>query len=195
MIILGLTGPSGTGKTTVTETALKMGFEVIDCDKVAAEVTTNKDLLNALENAFSGVVQGGKLNRKALAEKAFATSEQTDLLNSIMLPVIAQNINEKINAAKEKGATHLLLDAPTLYESGEDKKCTAVIAVLADEAIRKERILKRDALTPAQLTSRLKAAKADEFYLERAEHIIYNNGDLDEFKQKTAEILKKFKEN
>lgn len=195
MIILGLTGPSGTGKTTVAEVARSMGFEVIDCDKAAAEVTGNKELLNALEKAFSGVTQNGVLNRKALAEKAFETSDKTELLNSIMLPVIVQNINEKINNAKNRGATHLLLDAPTLYESGEDKKCTAVIAVLADENIRKERILKRDALTPAQLTSRLKAAKADEFYLKRAEYIIYNNGDLAEVTQKTTEILKKFKEN
>ena len=98
MIILGLTGPSGTGKTTVAEMALDMGFEVIDCDKAAAEVTTNKELLNNLEKAFAGVVTNGILDRKALAEKAFATDEKTNLLNSIMLPVIVQNINEKINA-------------------------------------------------------------------------------------------------
>lgn len=195
MIILGLTGPSGTGKTTVAEMALDMGFEVIDCDKAAAEVTTNKELLNNLEKAFAGVVTNGILDRKALAEKAFATDEKTNLLNSIMLPVIVQNINEKINAAKDRGVTHLLLDAPTLYESGEDKKCTAVIAVLAEKSIRKARILKRDNLNETQLESRLKAAKADDFYLQRAQHIIYNNGNLADFKAKTTEILKKFKEN
>ena len=75
MKIIGLTGPSGTGKTTVSDIAATLGYAIIDCDRVAREVTDNPELLAALENEFKNVVTDGKLNRKALAEKAFATSE------------------------------------------------------------------------------------------------------------------------
>lgn len=194
MKIIGLTGPSGTGKTTFSDIAAALGYAIIDCDKVAREVTNNPNLLNTLENEFGGVVINGVLDRKALAQKAFATKESTEKLNGIMLPVIANTIDEKIKNLEKNGTEYLILDAPTLYESGEDKRCDAVIALLADEDVRAKRIKSRDNLTPSQLESRLKAAKPDDFYKERTEYIIYNNSDLTEIKTEVVTILQKLKE-
>lgn len=171
-----------------------LGFTVIDCDKVAREVTDNEDLLKSLEAEFKNVVTDGKLDRKALAEKAFATKESTEKLNSIMLPVIVDTIDKKIENLKKSGVKYCLLDAPTLYESGEDKRCDAVITVLADINLRAERIKKRDNLTKEQLESRLNAAQPDDFYKKRAKYILYNNGILTELKEKALEILKEIKE-
>lgn len=194
MKIIGLTGPSGTGKTSVAQIAETLGIAVIDCDKVAREVTNNSDLLNTLEAEFKNVVINGVLDRKALAQKAFATEEMTEKLNGIMLPVIADAIDEKIKLLEKTGVQNILLDAPTLYESGEDKRCDAVIAVLAEEKLRAERIRIRDNLTPAQLESRLKAAKSDDFYKNRTKYIIFNNGDISFLQDEALKLFLKLKE-
>lgn len=189
MRIIGLTGPSGTGKSTVAKFALSLGYFVIDCDKVAASITDDEELLDRLEDAFGGVLKNGKLDRKALAHKAFATKEQTEKLNEIMLPVVVYAIKKQINELKSNGVQHLLLDAPTLYESGLDADCDTVIAVLANEKHRKKRILERDNLTKEQLEKRLNAAKPDAFYLQKSEHIIYNNGALAELEASVKKII------
>lgn len=194
MKIIGLTGPSGTGKTSISDIAALLGYAVIDCDKVAREVSDDPELLATLEKEFGAVVIDGRLDRKALAEKAFATKESTEKLNSIMLPVISNAIDKKIKILENIGVEYLLLDAPTLYESGEDKRCDAVVVVLAEEKLRAERIRIRDNLTPAQLESRLKAAKSDDFYKNRTKYIIFNNGDISFLQDEALKLFLKLKE-
>ena len=189
MNIIGLTGPSGSGKSSLTPIAKELGFYVIDCDAVARQVTENPNVLGALEKAFGDVLKNGFLDRKALAQKAFSSKEKTDLLNSIMLPEISIQINTEIEKSKDMGYSNVLLDAPTLFESGEDKICSAVIAVLCSREQRAKRILERDNLTNEQLESRLKACQPDEYYKSKTGHIIYNNGDFEEYKASAKNLL------
>lgn len=187
-ITVGLTGPSGAGKSMASAVAAEKGFFVIDCDKTARKaVEPGTPGLSALVSAFgSGILDaGGFLNRKELASAAFSSAEKTELLNKTLLPHIAALIEPEL--CRE----YVLLDAPTLYESGLDKKCDVTVAVLADVSERTERIIRRDGLTLNEARLRISAGKPDSFYLERADKILYNNGDFKSFLNDANELFDK----
>lgn len=183
--IMGLTGPSGVGKTTLTETAKEVGFYTIDCDKVAHKVVPT--LKQELTSAFGeDIFDGENLNRKALAKKAFSSKENTEKLNAITLTPIVLKIKEMIAAS---GKPLVLLDGATIIESGIDKECDFIISLYANEAARTERFKKRDNLSEADAAIRANAAKPIEFYKQNSDIILMNNGTVDKLKLEFCEIL------
>ncbi len=187
--IIGLTGPTGVGKTTLCNAASELGIDVINCDKVARETTKDPALLEALAGEFGAdVVKNGELDRKLLASRAFSSSEKTERLNQIVLPAVVARIKSLIN-----GKT-VILDAPTLYESGLDEICDTVIAVLSTQEKQKERIIARDNLSEAEAQTRLSAQKDNAFFLSRANHAIYNNQTEQEFETEAIKLLKRITE-
>ena len=139
-VIVGLTGPTGSGKSLASKAAALCGFTVVDCDLLARRaVEKGTPGLRAVTEAFgsSVVSPDGSLDRKALARVAFSSSEQTERLNQTLLPHIMKL------ALKEAGEGDVLFDAPTLFESGLDRYCDKTVAVLAPRAVRLERIIRR----------------------------------------------------
>lgn len=194
MKIIGLTGQSGTGKSTLAALAAQLGFAVLDCDALAAKAAKDPTVLKQLASRFGqDLLNSGVLNRRLLASRAFANSQQTDALNRIMFPAIIALLEQALQQAARQGAEFALLDAPTLYESGLDRRCSAVIAVLASEELRRQRLLRRDALTPAQLEDRLRAAKPDSYFKARTPYLLVNNGSMDEFATQAADLLNRLK--
>ncbi len=186
--IIGLTGPTGAGKSSLTEVAQKSGFYVLDCDKLARKaVEKNTCGLKALVNVFGEdiLLSSGELDRKKLAQKAFSNKENTELLNKTIFPFITELVREEMKIAGK-----IILDAPTLFESGLDKICDKTIAVTADTKIRLARIIERDGIDESAAMLRINAGKTDEYYKERADFVLYNNGDLEEFKLAFTKILK-----
>lgn len=191
MKMIGLTGPTGAGKSSLTAVAENLGYKVIDCDKTARiAVEKGTDGLKALVKVFGEdiLLPDGSLNRKALAKKAFATKENTELLNKTLLPFITDLIR------KECDTEYVLLDAPTLFESGINSECVSTVAVLADENLRLERICERDSLTEEEARLRMSAGRTDDFYKENADFVICNNGDITVFTKEFEDILKEIKE-
>lgn len=178
--VVGLTGQTGAGKSSLWSTATKNGFLVIDCDAVAHEVQQRESVKRALCDAFGADIlsNDGRLDRRALASKAFETKDKTELLNKTVLPFIVADIEKRIDEAEND---YILLDAPTLFESGADSMCQVVIGVIADEQKRIDRIIKRDMLTDLQAKSRVAAGKSDEFYKEKCDYVLSNNVSVDEF--------------
>lgn len=177
-IIIGLTGPTGAGKSTASEAAEKLGFKIVDCDKLAhAAVEKGTAGYNAVITAFKTDILNcdGTIDRKRLAKAAFSSKENTELLNRTLLPHIVLLVKE------EADAEMVLLDAPTLFESGINSMCDATVAVLAYEEIRLERITARDGIDNEAAMLRIRAGKPDAFYKENADYIIYNNGETEKF--------------
>ena len=185
-MIIGLTGPTGAGKSSASSVAEKLGFKIIDCDKLArVAVEKGTDGLQSLVVAFGEDILNidGTLNRKALAKKAFAEKEKTELLNKTILPHIVKLVE------KESVGDKILLDAPTLFESGIDSMCDSTVAVLCDTEIRLSRIMKRDSIDKESAMLRIGAGKTDEFYNQNADYIIYNNGDSEVFCENFKKII------
>lgn len=186
--IIGLTGPTGAGKSVAAAVAEQMGIQVIDCDRVArTAVMPDTAGLAALVSAFGAEILAadGTLDRKELARRAFCDKAHTELLNQTLLPHIIPLVEA------EQHADRVLLDAPTLFESGIDATCQAVVAVLSDREKRLERIIERDGISRKDAELRLNAGKSDTFYLERTSYILYNNGDFDAFLQEAKTLFKK----
>lgn len=177
MKIIALTGKTGAGKSTVAELLKEMGCFIIDGDIIARQITEKgKPTLKKLCEAFGDdiLLSDGTLDRKALAKKAFASSENTNLLNSITHPEIKRDFITKIDKAENEGYTTVIIDAAAILESDCKNLCEKVIVVHAPEDIRLERILARDGITREQALTRIKAQKSDEYYLKQADLVIHN---------------------
>ncbi len=186
-IIVGLTGPTGAGKSTAAALCEKLGVKHIDCDIIARKATEKgEEGLLAVVNAFGNDIlnNDGTLNRKALAGKAFKDTDSTELLNKTLLPIIKKMVLKEIDCDK------VLLDAPTLFESGVDEICSKTVAVLSDKKLRLKRILARDNITTEQALLRINAGKSDDFYKEKCDFVIYNNVDENTFNNDFLNLLK-----
>ena len=187
-IIIGLTGPTGSGKSSASVVAKEFGLKLADCDKIARQaVEKDSDGLTAVVNAFGKDILNpdGTLDRKVLAKKAFSSREQTELLNKTIFPFIRELV---LNETK---SGNILMDAPTLFESGINEICYKTIAVLSNKKNRLARIIERDNLTEEEALLRMSAGKNDDFYLKNADYIIYNNDSQEEFLKEFKEILSK----
>ncbi len=188
-MLIGLTGQTGAGKSVAAQLCRKKGLFVVDCDEVAHYVIQTQELKEKLLSVFSDeiILPDGSIDRKQLAAEAFSNRESTDKLNRTVLPFISKEVM-RITAEAKTDA--VVLDAPTLIESGLDRNCSIVLAVVADEKIRMQRIIRRDNLTDSEAVSRIRAGRDENFYRAHNAKIIFNNKTEEEFINNFEDILK-----
>ncbi len=177
MTVYGLTGKTGSGKSTVAKMLSQKGFFVIDGDKAARQITEKgSPVLSALTDFFGSdiILADGTLNRKLLAERAFSKKENTEKLNQITHTAIDEIFKKQIAEAEKNGFEKCVIDAAALLESPSKRLCEKMIVVTAPLEVRLERILKRDEISKSQAMTRINAQKSDEYYLENADIIIRN---------------------
>ncbi len=187
--VIGLTGMSGSGKTTVSKRFSDAGFYVINCDQTARQaVKSGSPLIEGLAKEFGCDIinENGELNRRLLASRAFATAQGTAALNGIMLPYIVELIKNEIASVD---SSCILLDAPTLFQAGADSLCCCTVAVVADAERCIKRITQRDGITVEDAKKRLDSQFGSDYFSEKCTYIITNNGNISDLQVKADEII------
>lgn len=198
MLIIGLTGPTGAGKSTVGKILTELGFHHIDGDLVSREVTVaGSDALCKIKEAFGSSVinEDGSLNRKLLGEIVFSNSDKLKLLNSIIHKYITYSINEKIKELNKTDCKGVIIDGAALFESSISDICDVIIAVISEAKKRRSLVMARDSIDAAQADRRISAQKSDKFYTNKADYIICNDSTIEELRKKTEDIAAKIMED
>jgi len=185
-LLVGLTGQTGAGKTTVSGYLTSLGYRVIDADIVARQVVAGggECIAELAENFGNEILLPDKtLDRRKMGDIIFADKEKRALLNKIIFPYIQREILGEVERMRADGAPVIFLDAPTLFESGIHKNCDKIISVIAPENTRLERIITRDKLTQERALSRIRAQHDDDFYTSRSDYVIVNEEGLSELRE------------
>lgn len=195
--VIGLTGQSGAGKTTVCDVFARKGFAVINADIIAREVTKKgspclKNILDVFPECINKETE--ELDRQKMAQLVFNDNELLKVFNSIMYPYITTKILAEIRRLGSDGKKLVLLDAPTLFESRADDFCNYIVCVISKENLRMKRIIERDNISEDKIRSRFESQHIDDFYISRSDSVIYNNSNLEDFINSAESTAKKIKE-
>ena len=174
-IITGLTGESGSGKSTVSLELEKKGYVIIDADKIAREIMAKgSPVIKKIADTFGDdvILQSGEIDRRLLASRAFKDNESKLKLDGITHPEIVRICKERAESETAKGKS-VIIDAPLLFTSGLWSICHRTVKVYAPEEIRLERILKRDGITKEEILLRF-SRQTEEAEASVAADIILN---------------------
>ena len=188
--VIGVTGRSGSGKSLLSQQLQAMGAQVLDADKVYAQLLKyDNPMTRMLCHHFPGVWKEGVLDRKKLADIVFSDPKSLETLNFITHSQVKAQMHHTVEHSDSK---LIVLDVPLLFESGIDQLCDLTLAVLADREGSLARIMKRDGIDRPRAEARLNSQPHDDFYRARADLLLHNTGTLAQFEEKVDTFVKKY---
>lgn len=190
---IGITGPTGAGKTTALQALTQLGSCVIDADQVYHDLLAhNTAMKEALVAQFgTGIVGGdGPIDRKALGNIVFADPDALARLNAITHQFVQQEIDAQIIRAQATGCPAAAIDAIALIESGMGAACDVVVGILAPKEVRIVRIMAREGISEEYARKRVEAQQPDNFYRTHCTHILENGeGTPEDFHRKALALF------
>ena len=183
MVILGITGGIGCGKSYVSNLLKRQGAPVYNCDEAAKYImSSDQQVIEQIktlvgENAY---LADGQINKTTIGEFIFSSDENRLKLNAIVHPVVRQHF---IGWTHSLNTPMAFVECALLYESGFDDMVDKVVEVFASEEVRIHRIIKRDKITRIQATERIKAQMSETEKMKKADFCIINNGNMNVSRQ------------
>ncbi len=188
-MIIGITGGTGCGKTTLLNILRDAGALVLDCDAIYHELLQSDEaMLRAIEARFPGTVENGILQRKKLGIIVFSDPDALLDLNAITHAAVKKEVLRRLAS----NPTHAAIDAIGLFEGGLAELCHITVAVTAPVEDRVRRLMQRDGISEEYARSRIAAQHDDGWYREKCGHILVNDGKIDAFATKCVAFLRSF---
>jgi dephospho-CoA kinase len=185
MIVVGITGGIGSGKSIVSMIFHELGIPVYEADAEAKKLYDLPEVISEVKKTFgSEYFNAGGLDKKKFSERVFKDAGALMKINSIIHPYVKKNFREWKNKFKDK--PYVLKEAAILFESGTDKGCDKIIVVTAPESLRKQRVMQRDGRAEKQIDEIMRSQWKDEEKIKRADFVIVN----DETKLVLPQVLK-----
>lgn len=195
MLIFGITGGSGTGKTTVSDIFRENGVTVIDADKSAREVVKKgSKCLDELCGFFGEniLLSDGTLDRKKLGEIVFSDEKKLAKLNEITHKYIKEDVMRQIEESKTPLAA---IDGAVIIGSIIEPLCKFIVSVTSDRNTRLKRIVLRDGISEDSAKKRLDSQPSEDFYKKHSKYVINNDKDLSSLVLRTKEVLEEIRKN
>lgn len=186
-MIVGITGGTGCGKTTLLQEIEAHGGLVLDCDEIYHNLLkTDAALLAAIEEKFPGTVENGVLQRKKLGAIVFSDEQALLELNKITHSAVKKDVLRRLEGYHGLAA----IDAIALFEGGLSELCQVTVAVTAPEENRVARLMARDGITEEYARSRIRAQHEEGWFRDKCDHILVNDGTLSDFQAKCVAFLR-----
>ncbi|ABD05108.1 Dephospho-CoA kinase [Rhodopseudomonas palustris HaA2] len=188
MLVLGLTGSIGMGKSTTAKLFGEAGVPVYDADATVHQIYEG-EAVPAIEAAFPGTTVDGKVDRALLSEKVVHDSDAMKRLEQIVHPMLRSHHQNFLDDAEASGAPVAVVDVPLLFETGGEKRVDAVVVVTTSPEVQRERILARENMTPEKLDAILARQMPDAEKRRRADFVVDTSHGLDPVRAQIREIL------
>lgn len=197
MLVIGLTGNIGCGKSSLSNILKNNSLDIIDADIISRDIMNDKDLLNKIFETFGNDIKSedGTLNRKELGKIVFNDDEKLIILNNITHPAIKNEIKKRIKEIEDNNRNIVVVDAALLIEGNFLDLVDRLVVISCDLDIQLNRIIKRDNITKEEAISRIKSQMDQNEKIKYGDYIIDNSKDLDELNYKANKLITYIKEN